>query len=54
MLRLALSIGLLAALIVGIAGCGKNESRSEPYKGEVSYNRFPHVKEIEQKKTSTP
>ncbi|HEV3118141.1 MAG TPA: hypothetical protein VGY58_13900 [Gemmataceae bacterium] len=54
MLRHAFGVGLLAALIIGLAGCGKSESKSEPYKGEVSYKRFPHVKEIEQKKTGTP
>jgi hypothetical protein len=53
MLRRALMV-LLAALILGIGGCGRSESKSEPYKGEVSYKRFPHAKEIEQKKAGTP
>ena len=54
MLRLAFSVAVLAALVLGVGGCARTESKTEPYQGKVSYNRFPQRQIADQKKAPSP
>jgi hypothetical protein len=54
MARFAFSLALLAALVLSIPGCGSAESKTEPNRGKVSYNRFPQRHIADQKKPPSP